>query len=142
MENLIPPSHTEGPAPDGSFARPRITDLTTTLAMNSLHQCQRPFTGALTADDMLLELHNALVHDTDGQTMLFTHAQTLNALFHRLIARAVDCPDPQGNPTLYVSDRMTVLALTAQKQCLQTLAGLAALRALEKNAVQTIGGKE
>ena len=128
-------------AHDDLSPAPRIADLTTALAMNSLRECQPPFAGAHGAADMLLELHNALVTDTDGQKLLFTHAHTLNAFYHRLLAGAVENPAGKtgGVP---VNERMTVLALQAQKQCLQTIAALATLRMIEKNAVQTEGREE
>jgi hypothetical protein len=116
---------------------PRIADLTTALAMRSLHECQPPDAG-----DMLLELHNALVTDADGQKLLFTHAHTLNAFYHRLLACAVARPGPGGADAPPVNERMATLALQAQKQCLQTVAALATLRMIEKNAAQTEGHEE
>ena len=140
--HIIPPSPAEGPATDGLSAPPRAIDLTTAMAMQSLHDCRRPFADAQTADDMLIELHHALVTDADTQKLLFTHAHTLNAFFHRLITRAVDGKDINGNPTTHVSDRMTILALAAQRQCLQTIAALTTLRMIEKNTIQNEGGKK
>lgn len=140
--DINPPSPAEGPADHGLSGHNRTLDLTTAQAMRVMTACTRPFADADTADDMLLELHNALVTDTDCQKMIFTHAHTLNALYHRLLSRALENHRLDGKPTLQVHDRMASLALQAQKQCLQSVTALATLRMIEKNAERTEGGKE
>ena len=136
---IIPPSHAEGPAAEGSFAPPRVTDLSTTHTMRSLNACNRPFDDIGNADDMLIELHNALMTDQTGSGRLFMQAQTLDAFFHRLVARALQSPYNDGRPSLHVHEAMACLALRAQSECRKTIAALSLMTMREKRDNQTKG---
>lgn len=138
-DETFPPSPAEGPAADGLSVPPRHTDLATTQTMRSLRLCNVPFEDVDDADDMLAELHNALVTDTHGRALLFMHAQALDAFYHRLIAKALENPYDDKRRTLYVNDRMADLALRAQHQCMKTLATLSRL---EKSTKRTEGGEK
>lgn len=146
MENKNPPSLTEGPAAEGLSAPPRatdrFTDLTTTQAMRSLRLCNQPFDDVSDDDDMLLELHNALVNDGGGHKTLFTHAQTLDAFFHRLLARAVQSPYADNRPSLAVNAEFAELALRAQYQCQRVFSALSLLNLRIQKANQTKGGQK
>jgi hypothetical protein len=139
--DIIPPSPVEGPADEGLSALPRVTDLTTTQTMRSLRLCNLPFDDVGDDDDMLIELHNAFVNDGGGHKTLFTQAQTLDALFHRLLARALK--NPYNDPTsLYIDDEYTDLALRAQSQCQRVISALSLLHLRAQKSNQTKGGQK
>ena len=139
---IIPPSHAEGPAAEGLFAPPRVTDLSTTHTMRSLRLCNQPFDDIGPDDDMLIELHNAFVNDGGGQKTLFTHAQTLDAFFHRLLARALQNPYADNRPSLAVNAEFADLALRAQSQCQRVFSALSLLNLRIQKTNQTKGSQK
>ena len=110
--------------------------------MRSLRLCNLPFDDVGNDDDMLLELHNALVNDGNGHKTLFTHAQTLDAFFHRLLARALQSPYDDGRATLIVDAEFAELALRAQSQCQRVFSALSLLHLRLQKANQTKGGQK
>ncbi len=83
------------------------------------------FARELTATDMLDVLHSAARMDSNGHNMMFTQAQVLDSLFHRLTLKAMSGVDKNGAPIKdYVENISLELALRTQKQCRTTLEAL------------------
>lgn len=104
----------------------------TTHAAHSLQAIGQVISQTLTAGDMLDMLRSALATDKKGTAMLFTQAQVLDALFHRLTMKALSGTDDKGQPLRdYVHEGQIHLALRTQKQCRTTVEAMAILRAAE-----------
>lgn len=107
-------------------------------AAASLAEICRVYAKELTAADMLDTLRSALKNDSDGQAMLFSQAQVLDTLFHRLTIRAMSGTDGQGEPIHdYVNEETTKLALRAQKLCRTTVESMNILQARKKRIADT-----
>jgi hypothetical protein len=101
-------------------------------AAHSLKAIGQVISQNLTANDMLEMLRASLATDASGAAMLFTQAQVLDALFHRLTMKALSGADEAGQPLPdYVHEGQVHLALRTQKQCRSTVEALALLRAAE-----------
>jgi hypothetical protein len=87
-----------------------------------------PYVPATTADEMLLELHHGFVDDRDCEHLLFLQARTLDAMFNRLVIRALKAPTTAGQEGGIDDDRLK-LALTAQRQCRSAVNTMGLVRA-------------
>jgi len=92
-----------------------LTRLTLPIAMRAGKE--------VTISDMNTMLETALHEDEDGNMLLFEQAQTLNAMFHRLLETSVGgtgCTTGKPLP-FHLSEHYLILALKAQKQCALTV---------------------
>ena len=103
---LNPPSTT--PSPQSSIPEQQ--------AAQSIMECNRPFNADISVDQMLVELHEAFTSDGDCEQLLFMQSRVLDALFARLISRAMTGVDENGDPVIdYIDSQNINLALRAQK---------------------------
>lgn len=139
-----PPSHPEGPAADApsGFFRDHdlsygpVCDIATAQALHTLRQCSG-LHEPRSDDDILLEFHNALVRDAEGEQLLFTQSRTLDALYNRLVVQALTSPYIGSNNTGYIGTETLRLALAAQKQCRHVITSLATKKRTSKSRTQT-----
>ncbi|MBL4589524.1 MAG: hypothetical protein JKY11_05535 [Alphaproteobacteria bacterium] len=86
----------------------------------------------VTIADMCTMLETALHDDAEGKQLLFDQAQTLNAIFHRLLEKGIGGKSLEGTPMPeYVTDGYILLALKAQRQCAMTIDALSKIKTRE-----------
>lgn len=116
----LPPTPA-APPPNKFPPPPPFAVLQAAVAIESLTDPQ--IRGELSLPHLVAELNDLFEAADSGPvaSLLAVHAQTLNAVFNRLLAS----PDRNFNQTLQIG-----MALRAQRQCLDTLH---ALQAVEKH---------
>lgn len=133
MTDIVTPPDGSGPPPPKNPPTTPDLPVPVHLSAESLTRCALFTDATITPRTMRQMMESAQADDQFHEETLARQAQVLDALFHRLVVKALTSPyKGRADDPAYVDNDRLDLALRAQRQCRNTVGTIQLLKAMQK----------